>query len=101
MIWFFFPIFFKHYDCLGAKRHEVTDELLYLVQFGTQTEEIACSEAAKYWPQKVIQFLERRLEWYTVSHNSNADDNAPVEATGDITDDPKQILCVYQFFLLD
>ncbi|XP_031639163.1 heterochromatin protein 1-like [Contarinia nasturtii] len=76
---------------LGAKQKN--GELFFLMQFNEGTEEIIATEANDYWPQNVIHFYEKRLNWTHPTDANVADAMPTVESTGINDDDePEHIL---------
>lgn len=77
---------------VGAKRN--ADGLFYLMKFADihSVEEYSSNEAADYWPQKVIEYLQLRCDWIhpnNVTHQSPD----PIETTADMVGDPDRITC--------
>lgn len=93
----------KHFFSLGAKRDEHTNDLIYLVVFwgSNDSEQVSARNAAKYWPNAVIGFLEERLEWTRPVNNDAhvANDEQYVETVDDIHGEPGNISCKNPYYI--
>lgn len=78
---------------LGVKRQG--NELVYIINFDDTRdfEKVSSNQATQYWPQKIIQFLEQKIEWIQSTSNNN-DCAVPIETQNPKMDVvPQQILC--------
>lgn len=71
--------------------------MIYIINFfdTKDVENIKSNQAKQYWPQKIIEFFEKRIEWI---QPASADDGGsdPIETTNpqmDVT--PQEISCNY------
>lgn len=55
-------------------------------------EKFSSDEAAEYWPQKVIKYLEQRIDWVPSTDVVNRTPD-PTEAFGNMVGDPQRISC--------
>lgn len=84
---------------LGVKIVNGTAE--YLIKFAdtNHSETIATETANKIWPQIIIDFFEKKLEW-VASPTSGTSANQPIEENDNTIGDADEILCTYSFVLM-